>query len=72
MVLEMTRLRARRLELGLSQRTVAGRARVASADLSRFETRMATPYKAQAERIAGVLGLLPDSLVDLVKLQAAS
>ena len=72
MAVEMTRMRARRLELGLSQRVVAGRARVANSDLSRFETRRATPYKAQAMRIARVLKLSADELVDLVKLEAAS
>jgi transcriptional regulator with XRE-family HTH domain len=72
MVLKMTRMRARRLELGLSQRTVAQRAKVANADVCRFETGMGTPYKAQAERLARVLDLPPDGLIDLVKLEAAS
>ena len=72
MAVEMTRMRARRLELGLSQRAVAGRARVANSDLSRFETGRATPYEAQAQRIARVLKLSADELVDIVKLEAAS
>ena len=68
MVLRMTRMRVRRLELQLSQRALAERAHVANSDYSRFETRMATPYQAQAERIAQVLELPADRLLDLITL----
>jgi transcriptional regulator with XRE-family HTH domain len=72
MALQMTRMRARRLELGLSQRDVASRARVANSDLSRFETRMGTPYKDQAARIARVLDLPAESLVEVIQLEEAA
>jgi transcriptional regulator with XRE-family HTH domain len=68
-VLTMTRMRARRLELGLSQRALAKRADVANADVSRFETGMGIPYESQAQRLARVLRLAPQELVELVVLR---
>jgi len=60
----MTRMKARRLALGLSQQDLANRTGLWVSDISRIETRRLVPYAGQAQRIAGVLGLEPSELQD--------
>lgn len=62
----MTRMKARRLELGLSQQDLANRTGLWVSDISRIETRRLVPYAGQAQRIAEVLGLEPGELQDEV------
>jgi transcriptional regulator with XRE-family HTH domain len=59
----MLRMRARRLELKLSQQAVGYRAGVSNAAVSKIENGWQIPYPSQAERLAGVLGLRPDELL---------
>jgi len=60
----MTRLEAERRRRGWSQTVLADRAeRLASSDISRFERRYATPYPAQASRLARVLNVAPSDLM---------
>jgi transcriptional regulator with XRE-family HTH domain len=61
--IEMVKMRARRLELGYSQQTLAYRARVANSDISKFENQRQVPYPSQAKRVARVLGLQPEELL---------
>ena len=63
----MTRLKAERLARGWSQITLAYKARVANSDVSKWERRMAAPYPSQATRLAKVLGIPPDRLLDAVE-----
>ena len=67
-VIEMPRMRWRRLALRLSQRDLSRRARVAHSDVCRFETGRGTPYPSQAARLGDVLGLAPEELLQIVKL----
>ena len=60
-----TRLQRERLRRGLSQTALAAKAgRLSGSDISRFENSYARPYPAQAERLAQVLGLQPDELLE--------
>ena len=60
-----TRLQLERLRRGYSQTVLAARAgRLSGSDISRFENAYARPYPAQAERLAQVLGLQPDELLE--------
>ena len=56
-ILVTTRMRARRLSLGLSQQALGFRAGVASSDVSKFENGWARPYPGQAKRLAKALRL---------------
>lgn len=62
----MTKVKARRLELGLSQQDLANRTGLWVSDISRIETRRLVPYAGQARKIAEVLGLAEDELQDEV------
>lgn len=62
----MTKMKARRLELGLSQQDLANRTGLWVSDVSRVETRRLVPYAGQAKRIAEVLSLAEDELQDEV------
>lgn len=62
----MTKMKARRLELGLSQQDLANRTGLWTSDVSRIETRRLRPYAGQARKIAEVLGLAEDELQDEV------
>lgn len=62
----MTKMKARRLALGLSQQDVANRTGLWVSDISRIETGRLRPYAGQARRIAEVLGLAEDELLDEV------
>jgi transcriptional regulator with XRE-family HTH domain len=60
-----TRMKATRLEKGLSQTDLAAAAqRLSPAEISKFERGLAIPYRPQAERIAAVLGLKPSELLE--------
>lgn len=63
----MTKMKARRVELGLSQQALANRTGLWVSDISRIETGRLRPYAGQAQRIAGVLGLDPSELQDEVE-----
>ena len=59
----MTKLQAERIRRGLTQTDLAFHARpLTASEVSRFETGMARPYPAQAERLARVLGVPADEL----------
>ncbi len=63
----MTRLQAARLKLRLSQTALAAAAeRLSGSDISRFENLYARPYPAQAARLAAVLGLGVNELLEPV------
>jgi ribosome-binding protein aMBF1 (putative translation factor) len=57
-----TKLRIERLRRGWSQQTLGFHAGVAAADISKIENGWLTPYPAQAERLARVLGLTVEEL----------
>jgi transcriptional regulator with XRE-family HTH domain len=58
----MTKMKARRHELKLSQTAVGYLSGVSPADVSRIENKRLDPYPGQAERIAKVLKLRVDEL----------
>ena len=66
----MVRMRARRLELKLSQQALGYHAKVSIADVSKMEGGWLKPYPSQAERIAKVLDLRPDELLVPVEMEA--
>jgi len=59
----VTRLEQERRRRGWTQQDTAFYARVACADVSRWETGIARPYPSQAARLAKVLGLAPGELL---------
>ena len=67
-----TRLNAERVKRGLSQQELGFLARVGASDISRIETLRSRPYPGQAGRIAGVLGLEPEKLQELVELESTT
>lgn len=58
----MTKMKARRHELKLSQTAVGYLAGVSPADISRIENQRMIPYPGQADKIAKVLKLRVDEL----------
>ena len=62
----MTRMKAERLRRGWSQQKLAVEAGVGYADICRAERGLFRLYPSQAERIAKVLGLRPDELLEEV------
>jgi transcriptional regulator with XRE-family HTH domain len=65
MVIPMNKLKAARLQLGLTQTELAYQARpLTPSDISRFENGMARPYPAQAERLSAVLGVSASELLE--------
>lgn len=65
--MEITKMKARRLELRMTQVDLAFHSRVAPGDISKFENRMARPYPSQAERLGNVLGIPAEQLIDAVQ-----
>jgi ribosome-binding protein aMBF1 (putative translation factor) len=65
----MIRLKAERLKKGWSQQDLAFRARMAVSDICRIERGWMRPYPGHASRLAAVLGLTPDQLLDRVDFQ---
>ena len=59
----MTKMKAARLSRGLSLQEVGYRARVQAPHLSQIERRLLQPYPPQAKRLARVLGLEVDELL---------
>ena len=59
----MTKLKAARLAKGLSLQEVGFRARVQAPHLSQIERGILRPYPPQAKRLARVLGLEVDELL---------
>lgn len=61
----MTRMQAERLRRRMSQTDLAAAAgKLSASDISRFERAYGRPYPAQAQRLAAVLGLEPDTLLE--------
>jgi transcriptional regulator with XRE-family HTH domain len=61
----MTKLEAERRARGLSQTALAAAAgKLSTSDISRFERGYGKPYPSQAQRLAQVLGLRPEALMD--------
>jgi transcriptional regulator with XRE-family HTH domain len=58
----MTKMKARRQEMKLTQTAVGYLSGVSPADVSRIENRRLTPYETQATRIGKVLKLRPEEL----------
>ncbi len=61
-----TKLRAKRLRLGWTQQDLAFFARMSVADVSRIETGRMKPYPSQVNRLARILRLDPEELLDEV------
>jgi transcriptional regulator with XRE-family HTH domain len=61
--MNINKLRQERVRRGWSQQTLGYRARVGASEISRFEHGRAIPYPVQAKRLAKVLGLRPDELL---------
>lgn len=60
----MTKLQAERIRRRLSQTALAAAAgKLSASDVSRFERGWSVPYPAQAERLARVLNLQADELL---------
>jgi transcriptional regulator with XRE-family HTH domain len=57
------RIRAERLRRRWSQQELGYRAGIQATDISRIETGRLIPYPSQAERLARVLDLSPDDLL---------
>jgi len=66
------RLRAERLRRGWSQQDLSFFARLSTADLSRIETARLRPYPPQLERLARVLGIEADRLLDEVEVEVGT
>lgn len=55
-----------RQRCGFSQAELARRARLDQATLSRIESGRTRPYRAQLERLAGALGIRPNTLARML------
>jgi transcriptional regulator with XRE-family HTH domain len=62
----MVRLKLERLKRGWNQQDLGFRADMASTDISRIECGWLKPYPSQALRLAQVLGLKPEELLEEV------
>ena len=60
----MLRMKAERLRLGLTQQALGYHAHISAADISRFEGGWARPYLGQARRLAEVVGLCENELLE--------
>jgi transcriptional regulator with XRE-family HTH domain len=60
----MTKLQAERIRRQLTQTELAYHAKLSASEVSRFETGMARPYPVQAARLAAVLDMPADALLD--------
>ena len=58
------KMKAERLKRQWSQTQLAARAALSTSDVSKFESGRMTPYPAQALRLARVLGLSPQELLE--------
>ena len=63
----MRRLQAERKRRGWSQQTLGFYAKIAAQDISKIERGWLMPYPSQAERLAQVLQIRPDQLLDELK-----
>jgi ribosome-binding protein aMBF1 (putative translation factor) len=66
----MLRIKAERLRRGWSQQDLGYRARVQATDISRIERGRFIPYDGQAERLARVLGLTRNELLENAAVEA--
>jgi transcriptional regulator with XRE-family HTH domain len=64
--MKVTRLRAERLKRKWTQTYLAYHARLAVSDISKIETGRTIPYPLQLERLARVLNIEPDKLMEKV------
>jgi transcriptional regulator with XRE-family HTH domain len=60
----MTKLKAMRLAKGWTQQDLGYHAQIQGSDVSKIERGWTKPYPSQAARLAAVLGLAPDELLD--------
>jgi ribosome-binding protein aMBF1 (putative translation factor) len=67
----MLKIRAERQRRRMSQQTLAYKGKTQAADISRIENGRLIPSPRQAERLARVLGLQPDELLQPVEPPAA-
>lgn len=66
----MLKIKAERLRRGWNQQTLAYRAKMQAADVSRIENGRLIPYPRQAMSLGRVLGLQPDELLEQVVAEA--
>jgi transcriptional regulator with XRE-family HTH domain len=59
----MLKLKEQRLRRGWTQQDLAYHARMAAADVSRIESGRLKPYPSQLARLARVLGITPEELM---------
>jgi transcriptional regulator with XRE-family HTH domain len=69
-VMAMVRLKAERLNRGWTQQELGFYASVSAADISKIERGWLKPYPGPAVRLAQVLGLKPEELLEEVVLGA--
>lgn len=67
----MVKLKAERLKRGWRQEDLGFYARMSGADISRIERGWMKPYPGQAERLAKVLELDPEELLNEVEVEEA-
>ncbi len=60
----MTKLQAARLTQNMTQVALSYHSGVSPGDISKFENGRALPYEGQAARLAGVLKILPEELLE--------
>ncbi len=60
----LTRLKKERQRRGWTQTVLAYKAGMTPAEISRYETGRMLPYREHARRLAKVLGLKPEQLLD--------
>jgi transcriptional regulator with XRE-family HTH domain len=60
------RIKVERIKRGLSQTQLGAAANIAASDISRIETGRFRPYKRQLARLARVLKLKPEQLLEAV------
>lgn len=60
----MLKVKARRLERGLSQQTVGYRTKLHASDISKIERGWMKPRPKQAAKLAKLLDLRPDELLE--------
>lgn len=68
----MLKIQAERLRRNWSQLDLGYRAKVQPSEISRIETGQAVPYPKQRARLAKVLKVPPEELLDTVEPEAAA
>ncbi len=63
----MTKMKFKRMKLGLSQETLSKLTRIPRSDISKIECGRLLPYQKQASRIAANLDMCPDELLKQIE-----